>query len=158
MMETIISGFRTSFYMPAIQKLAFHLPHVRILGTNYWGEMRRTSFNWHELLQYVICCRDYAERIVASFAHQIYSEYYGGNRSVYIEGFVLEHFITLPQKNINSTTLSCQRHEDFHSFLSDDSKQDAATTTEHSKRLISLLKEKTLLTKYLSKIWPLANC
>ena len=72
---------------------------------------------------------------------------------MYIEGFVLEHFITLPQKNINSTTLSCQRHEDFHSFLSDDIKQDAATTTEHSKRLISLLKEKTLLTKYLSKIW-----
>ena len=32
MMETKISGFHTSFYIPAIQKLVFHLPHVRILG------------------------------------------------------------------------------------------------------------------------------
>ena len=39
MMETTISDFHTSFYIPAIQKLAFHLPHVRILGTNHCGEM-----------------------------------------------------------------------------------------------------------------------
>ena len=30
--------------------------------------------------------RDYAERVVASFANQIQSEYYDGNRSVSIEG------------------------------------------------------------------------
>ena len=35
MMETNISGFHTSFYIPAIQKLDFHLPHVHILGTNH---------------------------------------------------------------------------------------------------------------------------
>ena len=39
MMETTIYEFHTSFYIPAIQKLAFHLPHVRILGTNQFGEM-----------------------------------------------------------------------------------------------------------------------
>ena len=37
-------------------------------------------------------------------------------------------------------------------FLSDDSKQDAATTTAHSKRLISLLKNKQVLTTSLSTI------
>ena len=73
MMETIISGFRTSFYMPAIQKLAFHLPHVHILGTNHCGEMRRTAFKRREPFQYLLCRRDYAERIVASFANQIKS-------------------------------------------------------------------------------------
>ena len=41
----------------------------------------------------------------------------------------------------------------FHSFLSDDSKQDAAATTADSKRLIELLKEQKLLTSTLSKIW-----
>ena len=41
----------------------------------------------------------------------------------------------------------------FNYFLSDYSKQDAATTTAHSKRLISFLKEKTILTTSLSKIW-----
>ena len=59
-----------------------------------------------------------------------------------IEGIELEHFSAVPKIDINSTTPSCQRHEVFHSFLSDDSKQDTATTTEQSKRLISLLREK----------------
>ena len=39
MMETKISDFHTSFYIPAIQKMSFNLPHVRILGTNHCGEM-----------------------------------------------------------------------------------------------------------------------
>ena len=72
-METTISGFRTSFYIPAIQKLAFHLPHVRILGTNHCGAMQRTAFKHCELLQVVLCRCDYAERVVASFAYQIQS-------------------------------------------------------------------------------------
>ena len=48
-MDTKIYGSRTSFYIPAIQKLAFHLPHVRILGTNHYGAMRRTAFKQLEL-------------------------------------------------------------------------------------------------------------
>ena len=73
MMETKISNFHTSFYIPAIQKLAFRLPYVRILGTNHCGEMRRTAFKRCELFQYFLCHRDYAERIVAIFADQIQS-------------------------------------------------------------------------------------
>ena len=71
MIETTIYDFHTSFYIPAIQMLAFHLPHVHILGTNHCGEMRRTAFKRRELFQYVLCRRDYAERLVARFAHQI---------------------------------------------------------------------------------------
>ena len=41
----------------------------------------------------------------------------------------------------------------FHSFLSDDSKQNPATNTAHRKRLIELLKEQKLLTSTLSTIW-----
>ena len=74
MMETTISDFRTSFYIPAIQKLAFHLPHVRILGTNHCGEMRHTDFKRRELFQDILCRRDYAERVVANFANQIQYE------------------------------------------------------------------------------------
>ena len=59
-----------------------------------------------------------------------------------IEGIPLEHFSTLPKTDINSTTPPRQRHAVFHSFLSDDRKQDSDTTTAHRKRLISLLKEK----------------
>ena len=74
MMETTISNFHTSLYIPAILKLAFHLPHMRILGTNQCGEMQRTAFKRRELFQDVLCRRNYAERVVASFANQIQSE------------------------------------------------------------------------------------
>ena len=57
-----------------------------------------------------------------------------------IEGIVLDHFSAVPNADINSTTPSRQRHAVFHYFLSDDSKQDASTTTAHIKQLISLLK------------------
>ena len=146
MMDTTISDFHTSFSLPAIQKLAFHLPHVRILGTNHCDKIQRTAFKRRELFQDVLCRCDYADRVVSRFANQIKSEYYGGNRSVSIEGIALEHFSAAPQADINSYTLSCPRHAVFNSFLSDDSKQDAATTTAHSKRLISLIKNKQVLT------------
>ena len=71
MRETTISDFNTSFYIPDIQKIAFCLPHVHILGKNHCGAMRHTAFKRRELSQYVLCCRDYAERVVASFANII---------------------------------------------------------------------------------------
>ena len=55
-----------------------------------------------------------------------------------IEGIVLEHYSALPHTEINSSTKPCLRHTVFHSFLSDDSKQNAATTTAHSNSLIVL--------------------
>ena len=115
--------------------------------------MRRTAFKRRELFQDVLCCRDYAERVVASFSNQIQSEYCGGNRSVSIEGISLEHFSAAPQADINSSTLSHTVHAVFNSFLSDDSKQDAATTTSHRKYFISLLKNKQVLTISLITIW-----
>ena len=74
MMETTIFNFHTSFCISAIQKLAFHLTHVRILGINHCGAMQRTAFKRRELFQDVICRRDCTERLVAGFAHQIQSE------------------------------------------------------------------------------------
>ena len=44
MTETTIYDFNISFYITAIQRLSFNLPHVQILGTNSCGELRRTSF------------------------------------------------------------------------------------------------------------------
>ena len=44
MMETYIADFHTSFNIPAIKKLSFHLPHVRILGTNHCDNTQREAF------------------------------------------------------------------------------------------------------------------
>ena len=41
----------------------------------------------------------------------------------------------------------------FKSFLSYDSKQDYATTIEHSKHIIKLLKQQKNMPEKLSKIW-----
>ena len=68
-METTIYNFHTTFYIPEIQKLAFHIPHVQILGTNHCGDSRRTAFKRRESFQYVLCSRDYGDSLVASFAH-----------------------------------------------------------------------------------------
>ena len=84
--ERTISDFHTSFHIPAIQKLTFHLPHVRILVTNHCGEMRRTAFKRCELFQDVLCSLDYADRVVSIFDNQIQPEYCSGNISMSIEG------------------------------------------------------------------------
>ena len=114
MMETTIYNFHMSFFIREIQKLAFHITHVQILGTNHCGDSRRNAFKPRESFQYVLCIRDYAERVVAIFAHQLQSEYYGGNRYVYIEVIALEHFNALPQIEINPSTKPCPRHAVFH--------------------------------------------
>ena len=89
----------------------------------------------------MLCSCDYADRIVASFPHQIKSEYYGGNISISIEVIALEHLSALPQTEINSYTKPCPLHEVFHHFLTDYSKKYSSTTTTHSKRLIELSKK-----------------
>ena len=43
MMETTISNFHKSLYIPSIQKFVFHIPRVQILGTSHCGE---SSSNW----------------------------------------------------------------------------------------------------------------
>ena len=101
---TTISHFHTSFYIQAIQKLWFHILHVQILGTNHCGDSRRTAFKRRESFQYMLCRRDYADKVASSCDHQIQSEYYGGNISVYIVDIELEHFNALPQKYMNSHT------------------------------------------------------
>ena len=83
---------------------------MRILGTNNCGELQRTAFIRRELFQDVLCRRDYAEMVVASFSNKIQYEYYGGNRSVSIEGIALEHFSAAPQSDINSSSLPFSRH------------------------------------------------
>ena len=71
MMETFIAYFHTSLYIPAIQKLIFHFPHVRIMGTSNYGNTHHKLFKRRSANKYVLCSCDYAERVVASFSHQM---------------------------------------------------------------------------------------
>ena len=71
MMETSIADFRTSFYITAVQNLEFNLPHARILRINHRGNTCHKAFKRRSADQHMVCCRDYAERVVSNFAHQI---------------------------------------------------------------------------------------
>ena len=73
MTEKTISNFHTSLYILEIQKLVFHSPHVQTLGTNHCGKSLQTAIKLRESFQYALCHRDYTERVVASFPHQIQS-------------------------------------------------------------------------------------
>ena len=64
-METTISNFHENFYIPEIQKLAFHIPHVQILGMNHCGGSRQTAFKRRESFQDVLCRHDYDDMVVA---------------------------------------------------------------------------------------------
>ena len=74
MMETTLPNFHTSFYIPEIQNLSFHIPHVQIMGTNHFGESHWTVFKRRKSFQDVLFRRDCGERVVDSFSHQIRSE------------------------------------------------------------------------------------
>ena len=117
MMEKTISNFHTSFHIPEIHKLEFHIPHVQVLGTNHCGYSHRTALKRREYFQDVLYRRDYADRVVSIFAHQIQSEYYCGNIFMSIEGIALENFSALPQTGIKPPTKSCPLHAVFNYFF-----------------------------------------
>ena len=109
---------------------------MRILVTHYCGKERCGGFKfWRELYDVLWHC-DYKEQVVSSFSHQIQSEYYGGNRYVYIEGIALEHFSASHHNSPLFASDYVSRQFGFNPFFSDYRKQDAATTNEHSKRII----------------------
>ena len=110
-MESSILDFHQDFYISAIQKLAFHLPHVRIFGKHHCGNTQREASKRHSNFQDGLCCRDCSERVVARFSHQIKSEYYGGNIYVTIEGINLEHLSATDQEKSSSYLNSRTRHD-----------------------------------------------
>ena len=44
------------------------------MDTNQYGDSRQTVFKRRESFHDVLCRRDYADRVVASFGHKIQSE------------------------------------------------------------------------------------
>ena len=115
--EKSISKFHTSFYIPEIKKLAFHLTHVRIIGKNHFVKTLREAFNRRSAKKDVLFCIDSYERLVASFSHQIQSKYYGGNIYVSIEYIVLEISSFPTHTETEGTPQARTRHAVFHSFF-----------------------------------------
>ena len=89
--------FYQQFYMPVIQKLKFHLPHVHIIGTYHFGKTNQEAFKHCSEYQDFLFHRYYVERVVSIFVHQIQSEYYSGHICVSIKVISLENFSAIYQ-------------------------------------------------------------
>ena len=109
-----IYNFHKSFRITEIKKLAFHLPHVCILGTHHCGNTCCEAFRHHAAFEYFLSYCDYAEKVVAIFSYQIKSWYYGVDISVSIEGVALDNFSASTQSLLLSAPKSRIGNSLFH--------------------------------------------
>ena len=104
-----ILDLHSEYYIPAIEKLAVHLPHVYILGVNNFSSKRNDIFvSKHNIFDHK-CTRDYAERCQV-LSEQVDSRYFSVWKFIYMEGFALDQFFKLKPSTIPM--------EQFHSHLS----------------------------------------
>ena len=90
---------------------------MHILVTHHYGKERHEAFK-RRIRQYGVLCRsDYVERILSSFAHQIQSEYYGGNRSVFIVVIALENISASNQASLSLTSETVSNKVVFINFI-----------------------------------------
>ena len=101
------------------------MTRVRIIVTKHRGKERREAFKFLGDLHGVLCCSNYAERVVSSFVHQIKSEYYGRNSSVSIKRIALEHSNVLQPSSTFLASDHTSHQAVFHYYFSDDTNQDS---------------------------------
>jgi hypothetical protein len=130
LLERTISVFLKDFYFVALEKYAYHEPHVKILSKLECGKMRKNLFETNR--GSVKSRRDYAERLSAVFNLEVQSSHFGNGRSLSIEGSSVESY---------SNGGDSQKME-FHSHFSDFSKQDASSTHAHMTVLLDILKSR----------------
>ena len=90
--KTTIDEFHNKHYQKSIYKLAHHLPHVKILGTNETGKTRKEAFHSRGGKGDMQSKRDYAERLTEDTGVQIQSQHWGANCSLSMEGQAIEYW------------------------------------------------------------------
>jgi hypothetical protein len=79
-----------NYYLPALEKYAYHIHHVQILSQDFCGKDRFDAFKKRP--GDVNTRRDYAERLSAKFNLEIQSDHFGNGRSLSMEGSSVELF------------------------------------------------------------------
>jgi hypothetical protein len=146
LLERPIGIFMNNYYLPALEKYAYHIHHVRILSKDFCGKERFIAFKKRP--GDVNTRRDYAERLSAKFNLEIQSDHFGNGRSLSMEGSSVEFFSAPAIVNAEanptgdysgSITMESQSH------FSDESKQDASTTHAHMLVLLEYLFENNVM-------------
>jgi len=137
-----IGIFMQNYYLPMLEKCAYHLPHVVILSGKFCGAMRRDamilephSFNTNH---------DYSERLTPECNLEIQSDHFNHDTSLSIEGYGVSVFDQSKLPEIENGSVDVDHvHEhvqrEYHSFFSEDSKQDAVTTHSNMTKLFNAL-------------------
>mmetsp|Transcript_48111 Transcript_48111/g.102792 ORF Transcript_48111/g.102792 Transcript_48111/m.102792 type:complete len:335 (-) Transcript_48111:136-1140(-) len=133
--------FHTEYYIPSLKKLAYHRPHVRILGKKQCGGARLKALKRKPSVR---TRRDYVEHLSAAFNLEAQHEHFGNGRSFSMEGSSVETFCTAAvDAYVNGVWQmdEADLNMAFHSHFSDESRQDAATAHAHMIVLFDHLKE-----------------
>ena len=126
--ELAIGTFMCDAYLPSLEKYIYHIHYVQILSKNHCGKLQERAC--YSKPGNILSIRDYAERMSANFNLEIQSEHFGNGRSLSIEGCM----IYIVNQNMNG-------YMEFHSYFSDDSRQDASTTHAHMVSMLTELKK-----------------
>ena len=145
--ETSIKVFHEKYYSSAMAKLSHHLPHVKILGTNETGDTRRKALHSRGHLGDIGVKKDFVEKFLEAGGVQIQSEHWGENRMLSMEGVTVEGYKCKDEVRDTSTT------NVFHSYLSENGKQDAADSASHMMHLYAMLLKWNLLIAFMSTVW-----
>lgn len=139
--EKSIGDFLKNTYLPLLEKYRYHLPHVQILSKHIIGTKRHDTFK--SLLHALFTKRDFAEAIQAAMHNEVQGDHFGKIRKMILEGSCVEYFSEVLGKLT----------KEFHSHLSDDAAQCAATSFENMYVVLNHLKEKGLLHEHSTVIY-----
>ena len=148
LMEKPFSVFMDEFYLPTLEKYAYHRHHFILLGKNESGALRKEALKPGDFET----TRDYAERLSFKLDNEITSLNFGNSVSLSMEGASVRHFSNeMVSSYASDKSLSYDAKDntlmEFHSHLSDSCIQNAGSTHQHMTVLIDLLFKKKLISE-----------
>ena len=117
--------FWNEYYLKQLKSHRLHLWKMIVLSKQYTNDVRDDSLREGE----VGIGHDFTEYLKVESNEEIQSKHFGGGTTISIEGYTLTYY------KVDDNDL----YMDFHSFLSDDKTQTAATVQRHLEKLIKHL-------------------
>ena len=122
-------------YEAYLHKYKYHHSLIALFGRFHTKNDRNVQFKKHK--NWFFTERYYAERLKKEMDNELQSDYFGDSISLSIEGCSLKyHLLNSVNQTIDRTA---QIGLDFHSHMSDYSKQNDASTYEHMTTMFHLL-------------------
>ena len=153
LMKKPFNVFINEYYLPVLEKYAYHRPHFILLGKNETGALRKAALKPGDLET----TRDYAERLSFKLDNEIMSLNFGNSVSLSMEGVSVRHFSKekIDSYSSDKSIVFDEKKDssmDFHSHLSDSCIQNAGSTHQHMTVLLDFLKKIDYIQKVLHYI------